>query len=86
MKFSNPRLFFFKDEIAKMAERFRLNADDLLVESYEPRTTAIVVETVDNHRFRVHINLQENRIIAAKQLDADRVDKAKFEKYLVYMK
>ncbi|MFQ5632567.1 MAG: hypothetical protein ACE5I1_27685 [bacterium] len=86
MKFSDPRLFIFKDDILKVAEKYRLNTEELLVETFVPRNNAIFVEGVEGNRFRVHINLQENRIVSAKQLNAHQFDKTKFAKYIDYMK
>lgn len=86
MKFSNPRLFVFEDDILEVAKKYRLNTEDLLVETFVPRNNAIFVEEIAGNQFRVHINLQENRIISAKQLNTKQLDKEKFEKYIVYMK
>lgn len=86
MQFSNPRFMLFENEILAIAEKFDLKIDDLTVENFIPNSTAILVENVDGHLFRIHINLQENRIIAAKQLDSDHAEKSLFAKYTAYMK
>ncbi len=86
MKFADPRLLLFRDEICHLAQTFRLNTDRLLVESYIPNNHAIVVESVGSHRIRLHINLQENRIISIKELGAKEIDMKLFQKYLEFMR
>lgn len=87
MKFSDPSLFFLRDDAVKVAKQYHLNTEKLLVESFVPRNNAIFVENVDGNEFRIHINLQENRIISAKLLNSKKeFDKANFKKYLAYMK
>ena len=86
MKFSDPRLFLYRDDAMRVARHYHLNPEQLVVETFVPRNNAIFVEKVDGNEFRIHINLQENRIISAKQLNENSVDKAIFQKYLDYMK
>ena len=86
MKFAHPSLMLFKDEILKTAERYALSSDDLFVETFIPGNNAILVETVQNNKFRVHINLQENRIIAAKHLNSAEGHREAMAKYTAFMK
>ena len=86
MQFSNSHLMIFKDDILEISQRFSLNTDNLLVESFSPKDNVIVVESVDDKKFRVHIDLHEDRIIAAKQLDSTEPKAHAFDKYIAYMK
>lgn len=86
MKFANPRLIYFKDEILQVAEQYALNPDNLVVETFIPSNNAIFVETFQSNHFRIHVNLQEQRIISVKQLNAGHAEKEAFQKYTVFMK
>ncbi|RME02131.1 MAG: hypothetical protein D6814_00190 [Calditrichaeota bacterium] len=86
MKFADPRLLLFRDDILEIAKAFSLDSENLLVESYIPNNHAILVETVADHKFRIHVNLQEWRIVAAKELGSKQLNRALFEKYIEYMK
>ncbi len=79
----------YETDIAAVAEKFALNLNDLEVESFSPGGLAILVEKIGERRFRIHINLQENRIIAVKQITPALVDNAgadQFAKYKNFMK
>ncbi len=76
-----------------LARRFELNPEKLKVEFYSPQQ-AIVIEEVDNYTFKIHINLQENRIISVQRLktngyangvNGNKIEKLK-EKYRKFMK
>lgn len=69
MNFRDPGLRRFEDEIEQTANRFKLDRENLEVEFYSPRTQAILVERVECWRFRIHINLEEQRIIAVRQIE-----------------
>jgi len=86
MKYSNPGLIFFEKEILHMSKKFNLNTEESIVESFVPNTNAIIVETVDHYRYRVHINLQEKRIISARQLNMRPLQKPIMAKYTAFMK
>lgn len=86
MKFANPGLLILEDEIKKTARRYGLNPDDLIVECYIPNNNAIFIETVDGSHFRVHVNLQEDRIIAAEQMGPEDFRPDVMRKYTTYMK
>ena len=79
----------FETDIAAVAEHYNLNLDHLDVEFFSPGRQAILVEEVGGHRFRVHLSLEENRIIAVKQLDNAPGESASvdlFAKYKNFMK
>ncbi len=86
MKFADPRLMILENEILKVARQFSLDPDHLLVESFVPNGAAILVETVGDHRVRLHINLQESRIVSAKELNTNHIDRELFKKYLEHMR
>ncbi|MDQ7051701.1 MAG: hypothetical protein Q9P14_01910 [candidate division KSB1 bacterium] len=86
MKFADPRLMILENEILKVARKFSLDPDHLLVESFVPNGAAVLVETVGDHRVRLHINLQESRIVSAKELNANHIDPELFKKYLEHMR
>jgi hypothetical protein len=79
----------FETDIAAVAEQYDLNLDNLDVEFFSPGRQAILVEKIGDRRFRVHLNLEENRIIAVKQLDSASTENAggdPFAKYKSFMK
>ncbi len=79
----------FETDIAAVAKQYNLNLDHLDVEFFSPGRQAILVETVGGRRFRVHLSLEENRIIAVKQLDSASKESASedpFAKYKNFMK
>ncbi len=86
MQYVNSYLMIFADEIEKIVELFSLNRNNLLIESFSPGDSAIVVEKQGQKKFRLHIDLGEKRIIAAKQLGVTKSETHDFEKYTVYMK
>jgi len=76
----------YEADIAAVAEKYNLNLNGLEVESFSPTGLAILVESMGESRFKVHINLQENRIIAVQKLGAESVDEIVFAKYKNFMK
>jgi hypothetical protein len=75
----------FEADIETVAKQYDLNLEQLDVEFFSPGKQAIVVETVAGRRFRVHLNLEEHRIISVKQIDgAESADL--FVKYKGFMK
>ncbi len=88
MEFISPQLRAFKETLMDVASRFSLNPDKLSVEFFAPNCQAIFVEHVGDQDFKIHINLQENRIVSIQSLsDANNgfTDRLK-EKYRQYMK
>ncbi|MDZ7363038.1 MAG: hypothetical protein ONB46_20300 [candidate division KSB1 bacterium] len=79
----------FATDIAAVAQQYQLDLDGLEVELFTPGRQAIVVEAVGNQRFRIHINLEENRIIAVKQITpapVKNLGEDPFAKYKKFMK
>ncbi len=68
MKFNLPQYKNFRDELLAIAKRFSLNPDMLTVEFYSPRSQAILVEKVQNDNIKIHIDLQESRIVSIQQI------------------
>jgi hypothetical protein len=58
----------FDEEILKVAETFDLDPHHLQVEFFSPDRQGIFVEAVADCKFRIHLSLEEKRIIAVKQI------------------
>ncbi len=86
MTFLHPRFALFRDDIARVAEDFALDQKKLVVEMFTPNNNVIFVETVAGNEFRIHINLQEKRIVSVRQLRSENMDAHFFQKYSIYMK
>jgi hypothetical protein len=79
----------YETDIAAAAEKYNLSLNDLEVESFSPAGLAIFVEKIEGKRFKIHINLQEGRIISVQIMgseSADRNNEALFAKYKSFMK
>ena len=79
----------YETDIVAVAEKYNLNLDDLEVESFSPTGLAILVEKIGGSRFKVHINLQESRIISVQKIGAESIDRDSeelFAKYKSFMK
>ncbi len=68
MDFQAPHYQEYAEEFKQIAQRFDLDPKHLKVEFYLPRTQAILIEQVENQEFKIHINLEENRIISFQRL------------------
>lgn len=68
MKYHSPHYENFSNDFQKIAKHFSLNSENLEVEFYTPRCQAIFVEEVDQHKFKIHISLEEDRIISVQQI------------------
>ncbi len=88
MEFQLPQYRHFQKSLIQVAESFSLNPDKLKVEFFTPNCQAILVEQVDNQDFKIHINLQENRIVSFRRLsqNSNGVSESLKEKYRRYMK
>lgn len=88
MNFRDPGLRRFEEEVEDTANKFGLDRENLEVEFYSPRTQAIFVERVQCWRFRIHINLEEQRIVAVRQIEsgAAAVQPEVLAKYKAFMK
>lgn len=88
MEFQSPYYKHFIKDFQQIANKFSLNPEKLKVEFYTPHCQAIFVEQVDGHAFKIHINLEENRIISVQMLKNPHNGKTDLikEKYRKYMK
>lgn len=79
----------FETDIVAVAEKYNLNLHDLEVESFSPSGLAILVERIGERQFKIHINLQEGRIVAVKQIAGAPLKNSpenQFAKYTNFMK
>jgi len=79
----------YETDIVAVAAKYNLNLKDLEVESFSPTGLAILVEKIGERRFKIHINLQEGRIIAVKQIAGAPLENntgTQFAKYTNFMK
>ncbi|MDZ7304533.1 MAG: hypothetical protein ONB44_20605 [candidate division KSB1 bacterium] len=79
----------FATDIAAVAKQYDLNLDHLEIEFFNPGRQAICVETIGGRSFRVHLNLEENRIIAVQQIAGEAGESSGedfFAKYKNFMK
>ncbi len=88
MKFRSPHYKHFTKDFQDIANRFSLDPDNLQVEFYTPRTQAILIEQINDQSYKIHINLEENRIISVKRLGKSNNGNSEFikEKYRRFMK
>lgn len=88
MDYHDGSLRRFEEEILEMARFFQLDDKNLEVEFYTPRTQLIVVERAAPWRFRIHINIQEKRIVSVRQIEstAPAVRPEALSKYKAFMK
>lgn len=75
-------------EVSEMMQLFKLDEKNVEVEFHTPRTQLIVVEHVHPWRFRIHINIQEKRIVAVRQIEpgAPAPTPETLDKYKAFMK
>lgn len=78
----------FEEDIKLAARYFNLDLENLQVEFFSPGRQAILIETVAGREFRIHLSLEEKRIIAVKQTAGppEPVDSNVFDKYKSFMK
>ncbi|MFQ5769897.1 MAG: hypothetical protein ACE5HX_05140 [bacterium] len=88
MEFLSSRYQYFTKDFQHIANQFNLDPDKLKVEFYTPKCQAILVEQVEGHAFKIHINLEENRIISIQMLGGPKNGSVEYikEKYRKYMK
>jgi len=75
-------------EVSEMVQFFKLDEKNVVVEFHTPRTQLIVVERVYPWRFRIHINVQEKRIVAVRQIEpnAPTPPPEALDRYKAFMK
>lgn len=78
----------FEEDIKQVAQRFNFDLGHLQVEFFSPGRQAILIETIGAREFRIHLSLEEGRIIAVQQtagpLESGESDL--FDKYKKFMK
>jgi hypothetical protein len=78
----------YEEDIKKAAQRFGLDLAHLEVEFFSPGRQAILIETLGERVFRIHVSLEEGRIIAVKQTAGPIAagEGGPFDKYKAFMK
>ena len=88
MEFHTPHYKDYIDDFQQIAEHYSLNPDKVKIEFYTPQCQAILTEEIEDHTFKIHINLEEDRIVSIKQLRGNGNGSADTykEKYRQFMK
>jgi len=87
MEYKSPHFKRFQNDFMKIAKRFAINTAGLKIEFYMPGQQAIFIEQIEDEAYKVHINLQEDRIISIQRVsgkgkpDSEQIRK----KYRQYM-
>jgi len=83
MEFQSPHYKEYSKDFHQIAEQFSLNPEHLKVEFYTPNCQAILVEEVAEQKFKIHISLEENRIISIQRLtNGVNGNKEKYRKFM----
>ncbi len=88
MEFQTPHYQEYVDDFQKIAEHYSLNPEKVKIEFYTPQCQAILTEEIEDHTFKIHINLEEDRIVSIKNLTGNgngNLETFK-EKYRPFMK
>ena len=88
MEFQAPHYKDYVDDFQEIAKHYSLNPEKVKIEFYTPRCQAILTEQIEDHTFKIHINLEEDRIVSIKHLAGNgngNADTFK-EKYRQFMK
>lgn len=88
MEFHVPRYKDYKEDFKELAEQYSLNPEKIIIEFYTPQIQAILTEQVEDQTFKIHINLEENRIVSIQRLSTNgngRTEALK-DKYRKFMK
>ena len=59
----------FTKALVNVANRFGLHPAHLRIEFFTPNCQAILVEQVENQNYKIHITLEENRIVSIQRLN-----------------
>lgn len=88
MEFQSPHYKHFSKALKELANKYQLDPQSLTVEFYTPHHQAIVVEKVEDDEYKIHINLEEERIISVKRLTENGNGNGgnSMQKYRRYMK
>ena len=88
MTFNSPHYEDYTTDFRQIAKQYRLDPDNLEVEFYTPRSQAIFIENVQQDSFKIHINLEENRIVSIQRIGHSGNGDSEIikEKYRQFMK
>ena len=88
MEFHAPHYKKYVEDFQKIAKKYSLNPEKLKIELYTPRCQAILTEQIEDHTFKIHINLEEDRIVSIKHLTGNGNGNPDtfMEKYRKFMK
>lgn len=86
MTLQSPHLKPFAKDFEAIAQQFNLNPENLIVEFYIPKQQAILVERVDGQAYKIHINLQESRIVSIKRVAGTDNGVLMTDKYRQFMR
>jgi len=86
MEFQLPYYKQFKKNLTEIANRFSLNPDNLKIEFFTPNCQAILEEQIGDDKFKIHISLEEDRIISFRRIsdsgDYPEHIRAKYRRYM----
>lgn len=68
MEFHIPHYKDYVDDFQEIAEHYSLDPENIKIEFYSPRCQAILTEQIEDYTFKIHINLEEDRIVSIKKL------------------
>jgi len=88
MEYQSPHYKQYAKDFVKIARKFSLDPNGLKVEFYTPNCQAIVIEKVNGEAFKIHINLEETRIVSIQRLTENGNGNGEHlkEKYRKFMK
>ena len=89
MEFQAPHYKDYVEDFQQIAKHYSLNLDKVKIEFYTPECQAILTEQVEGHTFKIHINLEEDRIVSIKDITGNgggHTDDTFKEKYRRFMK
>jgi len=88
MEFQVPHYADYVDDFQEIAKHYSLNPEKLKIEFYTPQCQAILTEQIEDHTFKIHINLEEDRIVSIKHLTGNGNGNPDtfMEKYRKFMK
>ena len=88
MEFQAPHYKNYIDDFQEIAKHYSLNPEKIKIEFYTPQCQAILIEEIENHTFKIHINLEEDRIVSIKHLTGNGNGNTDtfMEKYRKFMK
>jgi hypothetical protein len=88
MELQSPHYEQYTKDFENIARKFSLDPNGLKVEFYTPNCQAILIEKVNGEEFKIHINLEDTRIVSIRRLTENGNDNGEQlkEKYRKFMK